>query len=1003
MDALGVCHELCPGGKIEGHEFVFDPGSGKIKVHLQGDKAGIWSHFGGDGAGDLLDLYVKMRGGQLTDALDWARARFGIEKPQFQGSKPREYRKPERPEHMKAIEVGGDADSVDYYLRQERGLAPATLKRFRVTEAPWLDGVNKKGEATRWPGPWILFPFLRPGADGKNELVNIKWLHLRRKPHATNPGKTVKVMIQEKDCEPGLYGWQAASPVARNAIIHEGEIDAMTGDQYLTELKRSDAIAVFSVPAGCGRGEKQQWIEHDFDRLERLEDIAICFDGDKEGQDKIALEEIVTRLGVHRCRIMKLPYKDANEALLKGMSAEDYLAAWQAAKPMAPDELRSASEYADAVMDEFYPASGEEPGLKFPWKRLSFARMRRREVAIWLGFNSGGKALDIETPIATSEGWKTMGGVEVGDIVFDERGRPTTVTFTSPIMHGRPCFRVAFSDGSEIIADADHRWVTWDAQARQSLRSVKNNERRRRGAPLDPRKDQTHKRTHPAVRTTAEIAATMKGPGCWAHLSNHSIVVAGALQRPTIDLPIDPYLLGLWLGDGHSWSATFFTNDGLQQAFSDGGFSVSKNKDKYGWGIRGGFFRLLRLSGLFNNKHVPDVYFLGSIEQRLSLLQGLMDSDGHIDELGGCEFTSINERLARAVCDLVLSLGHQATMTVSSATLNGRIVSARFRVSFAPEFAAFRLSRKAARVRSKPLGARERHRFISSCEPVASRPVRCIQVAAESHLFLAGHSLIPTHNTMVLNQVAMHVCDAHERVCIGSFEMPPPKLLERSVRQLMKRERPSRGGVQAAMRWFDGRLWIVDRIGNMDLDRLLAVFLYARRRFGCSFFVIDSFLKLSIAEDDYTGQKKAMEKVITFADQEDCHVALVMHSRKLQDMKKGPSRMDARGAQALTDLAQMVMVMWRNEEKEQGLSTIQEDPALTAAKREEKRADLVNKPDAVLRVDKQRFGRSGEIGNVQLWFDKSAVSFKDKQSGDLPYFDTVPRDVIGEAEQRGEM
>ena len=146
-----------------------------------------------------------------------------------------------------------------------------------------------------------------------------------------------------------------------------------------------------------------------------------------------------------------------------------------------------------------------------------------------------GKALALDTPLPTVTGWTSMGDVAVGDRLIDERGHPCTVTFATAVQHQRDCWQVRFDDGSCIIADSDHRWLTWDRAARKS-----------------------HSRgycaTQPAVRTTAEIAATLRVGS--RHEANHSIDVCAPWQLPAAELPIDPYLLGYWLGDGSSRTGT---------------------------------------------------------------------------------------------------------------------------------------------------------------------------------------------------------------------------------------------------------------------------------------------------------------------------------------------------------------------------------------------------------------------------------------------------------------
>jgi replicative DNA helicase len=81
------------------------------------------------------------------------------------------------------------------------------------------------------------------------------------------------------------------------------------------------------------------------------------------------------------------------------------------------------------------------------------------EIVVIMSSSQVGKALALDTPIPTPDGWTTMGEIRVGDVVFDETGVPCRVTATTDVMFERPCYRVRFSDGSSIIADADHLWA----------------------------------------------------------------------------------------------------------------------------------------------------------------------------------------------------------------------------------------------------------------------------------------------------------------------------------------------------------------------------------------------------------------------------------------------------------------------------------------------------------------------------------------------------------------
>jgi deoxycytidine triphosphate deaminase len=304
-----------------------------------------------------------------------------------------------------------------------------------------------------------------------------------------------------------------------------------------------------------------------------------------------------------------------------------------------------------------------------------------------------GKALALDTEVPTPWGWTTLEHLEAGDQVFDEHGRATEVVATTDPMTNRPCYEVLLSDGTRLVADASHQWVTRTRP-----------ERRRRAAG--------------AIRTTEQLAGTLRTGGEW----NHHIALADPVQYPRRDdLPVDPYVLGVWLGDRTTTSATITTAE--EDALNS----------------------LLRAEGLLGDKHVPDCYVTASEEQRLALLQGLMDSDGYADELGRCEFVSRLEHLADSVVELAASLGLRPVKRKKRVTLNGVEQAPGYQVKFTPHLPVFRLKRKLARL--APKRRQSRFRAVVAVRPIASVPVRCIQVAAPSGMFLVGRTFVPTHNS----------------------------------------------------------------------------------------------------------------------------------------------------------------------------------------------------------------------------------------------------------------
>jgi predicted phage terminase large subunit-like protein len=217
------------------------------------------------------------------------------------------------------------------------------------------------------------------------------------------------------------------------------------------------------------------------------------------------------------------------------------------------------------------------------------------------------------------------------------------------------------------------------------------------------------------------------------------------LELPERALPVPPYTLGVWLGDGRS-SCGFITQgeedrEHILARIKAEGFVTRPHKDERNIGILG-LHVLLKKYGLLNNKHIPPEYLRASRKQRIALLQGLIDTDGHVAPDGQVEFCTTNERLARDVTELVRSLGVKCTVIQGTATLNGRICGRKWRVMFYFSEAAS-LPRKRERCKN---GTRFLGNYIT-IEPAGYADTVCIEVDHPSHLFLVGEGMLPTHNS----------------------------------------------------------------------------------------------------------------------------------------------------------------------------------------------------------------------------------------------------------------
>ena len=379
------------------------------------------------------------------------------------------------------------------------------------------------------------------------------------------------------------------------------------------------------------------------------------------------------------------------------------------------------------------PPDGSEPFMLHPGEFALGSTLERIALPDDLVARIEGKALSVTTPIPTPSGWREMGDLRVGDYVFTDTGETTRVKDHTAVLLGRSCYEVEFSDGSMLVADAAHQWLT----------RSKNDRRWGRDA---------------AVRTTTEISRSV-------HYSstqyNHHVHLTGPVQYPAQELSIDPYLLGLWLGDGTSAAAEITTYDEeILVELVRRGHPVRYGSNPHPYRVGGtgqtrspvtgcfvrndSFSSKLRTEGLLGNKHIPTHYLRASLRQRWELLMGLMDSDGYCDN--GADVSSPRSRshLAEQVHELVASLGFRPVIAKKPAMLNGVDHGPKYDVTFTPDRPVFNLTRKAVRQRT---GRFKRHRSIVAVRPVPSVPVKCIEVEATHGVYLAGRSFIPTHNS----------------------------------------------------------------------------------------------------------------------------------------------------------------------------------------------------------------------------------------------------------------
>ena len=339
-----------------------------------------------------------------------------------------------------------------------------------------------------------------------------------------------------------------------------------------------------------------------------------------------------------------------------------------------------------------------------------------------------GKAIDINTPIPTPNGFIKMEDLEEGDYVFTEKGTPTRISWVSEIMMGRPCYRIDFSDGSSVVADEEHTWTV-------ETKSIRKNNARNK-----------NKKLKPVDMTTRELLENGIKVGDKGE-SNYSIPSSMPVEYLEKDLLIDPYTLGYWLGDGHSNTSYFTVGDLDKEDFMFNiPYEVVKLKNKFIYSIPE-IKKNLRKLNLLGNKHIPDSYKFSSISQRLELVRGLMDSDGFCGDNGKIEFSNKNKKIAEDLKSIIESLGIICSMSEGVSTLYGKNCGPRYRLYINTEVSLFKLERKKDKQKNTKRKGIEKRRYIVNITPVESIPVKCISVESETSLYLFGTNYNVTHNS----------------------------------------------------------------------------------------------------------------------------------------------------------------------------------------------------------------------------------------------------------------
>jgi len=403
-------------------------------------------------------------------------------------------------------------------------------------------------------------------------------------------------------------------------------------------------------------------------------------------------------------------------------------------------------------------------------KRVLNASQKYRYLVV-LQPRQTGKCLDLNTPILTENGWKTMGTLELKDKIYSDEGKLCNITHIWETYKDKKCYELIFSNGEKIVADEDHNWFTQTSYERNSNKPGKK-------------------------RTTKEllkrITINKKHPQ-----PLHRIKKCPYLDFPEQKLDIDPYLLGLWLGDGSSYCSDLtvgkqdreeFENQLKQRNITYNIKSVFRDNfgkihsEYYNFHIDN-IAKYITSYNIRANKHIPEIYLKSSHEQRLELLRGLMDTDGSTTMMMNT-FYNTNKIIIDNVVDLLKGLGCiNYKVSCRKNYCNGKQVKDVYRITFKLNDWCFNLPRK--RLKQSIVNSdKTNYIYIRDIKEVPSRPVRCITVDAPNSMFLCGKGLIPTSNTTIMSIYALHqaLFNSDKSILIVANKEDTAKMILRRIR-----------------------------------------------------------------------------------------------------------------------------------------------------------------------------------------------------------------------------
>jgi hypothetical protein len=373
-----------------------------------------------------------------------------------------------------------------------------------------------------------------------------------------------------------------------------------------------------------------------------------------------------------------------------------------------------------------------------------------------------GKAVEPNTPIRVKDGWVPIKDLEIGDKVYGSDGKLTNVIMTTRKQTDLKYYKITLRDGRTINCCEDHMWKAWD----------KNKNRNSKDAVWSELSTKDMVDNYFRVRK-----ARPDSKNKLTKEYRYALPINEAIQEEEKDFLIHPYVVGALLGDGSLTTKTISISSGdieLLRRFSDflpSGYklTVKDNSNHFVGTVSREdksvkpFWKLCKKIGLLgtssHNKFIPNEYKYGSIEQRLELVKGLMDTDGY-SKKSVIEYYTVSNKLSDDFLDVARSLGLHCKHSVKESWLDKKRYSDCHRISIYTKTPIFSLERKLKYVDhpiSKQGASKYEKVFITNIEPIENRDGYCIQVDNEDKTYITKDYIV-THNSFLMSVYSMLKC-----------------------------------------------------------------------------------------------------------------------------------------------------------------------------------------------------------------------------------------------------